>query len=197
VSDTEIEDAAVRSASTPSRERELDQDTIRYRGAAPEDGRSLHRLVDDGGVLELNTTYSYVLMCDHFAATTVIAEHGIAANGGAPVGFVTAYRPPSRPEAVFVWQIGVHPSMRGRGVARGLLDFLVRRPACRGVRFLEATVTPNNVPSRRLFTSFARHRGASFEWSDGYPGALFGAADDHEPEHLIRIGPLVSGTSLS
>ena len=204
MSDTEIEDAAVRTGSrvTPSRERHLDRDAIRFRGAAPDDGLALHRLVDDGGVLELNTTYSYVLMCDHFAGTTVIAEHGtglngIAENRGAPVGFVTAYRPPSRPEAVFVWQIGVHPSMRGRGVARGLLDFLVKRPACRGVRFLEATVTPSNVPSRRLFTSFARHRGASFEWSDGYPGEIFSAADDHEPEHLIRIGPLVSGTSLS
>lgn len=163
-------------------------DRVRFRGAAPEDGAALHQLVDRGGVLELNTAYSYVLMCDHFASTTVVAEHD-----GDVVGFVTAYRPPSHPDTVFVWQIGVDPRMRGRGVARGILQALVRRPACRGVRYLEATVTPSNTASRRLFQSFARHQAAPFEWSDGYPGAAFG--EGHEPEDLIRIGPFTAGAS--
>ncbi len=164
---------------------------VRCREARPEDGRALHRLVEDGGVLELNSCYSYVLMCDHFAATTVVAEHD-----GEPVGFVTAYRPPSRPDTVFVWQVGTHPRMRGRGVARAMLDALLARPACRGVRFLEATVTPSNVASRRLFASFARHRGAGLESTRGYDGSLF-AEDGHEPEDLIRVGPFVPGARLS
>jgi diaminobutyrate acetyltransferase len=163
-------------------------DRIRYRGASPEDGKALYDLVDDGGVLELNTCYSYVLMCDHFGSTTVVAEHD-----GEAVGFVTAYRPPSHPDTVFVWQIGVHPRMRGRGVARGILEALVKRPACRGVRYLEATVTPSNTASRRLFQSFARSYGAPYEWSEGYPGTIFG--EDHEPEDLIRIGPFTAGAS--
>lgn len=163
-------------------------DRIRFRGAAPEDGQALHALVERGGVLELNTAYSYVLMCDHFASTTVVAEHD-----GEVVGFVTAYRPPSHPDTVFVWQIGVDPRMRGRGVARNILHALVKRPACRGVRYLEATVTPTNMASRRLFQSFARHQSASYEWSDGYPGEAFG--DGHEPEDLVRIGPFTAGVS--
>ncbi|HJL19330.1 MAG TPA: diaminobutyrate acetyltransferase [Sandaracinaceae bacterium LLY-WYZ-13_1] len=165
-----------------------ERDRIRYRGAAPEDGAKLHRLVDEGGVLELNTCYSYVLMCDHFGSTTVVAEHA-----DEPVGFVTAYRPPSHPDTVFVWQIGVDRRMRGRGVARGILQALVKRPACRGVRYLEATVTPSNTASRRLFQSFARSYGASFEWSECYPGSIFG--EGHEPEELIRIGPFTAGAS--
>ncbi len=162
---------------------------IRYRGAAPEDGKALHRLVDDGGVLELNSCYSYVLLCDHFGGTTVVAEHE-----GEAVGFVTAYRPPSHPDTVFVWQVGTHPRMRGRGVARGLLDALIKRPGCRGIRFLEATVTPSNTASRRLFASFARHRGAEFHEGEGYPGETF-AEEEHEPENLIRIGPFTTGAS--
>lgn len=166
---------------------------IRFRGPAPEEGKLLHRLVDEGGTLELNTTYKYVLFADHFAGTTTVAEHD-----GEIVGFVSAYRPPSHPDTVFVWQIGVNPRMRGRGVARGLLEAMVRRPGCRGVRYLEATVTPSNLASRRLFQSFARHQGAPFEWSAGYPGELFGAPGEHEPENLIRIGPFTAGaTALS
>lgn len=161
---------------------------IRFRGAAPEDGRELYQLVEDGGVLELNTCYSYVLMCDHFSSTTVVAEHD-----DQTVGFVTAYRPPSHPDTIFVWQIGVHPRMRGRGVARGILEALVKRPACRGVRYLEATVTPSNTASRRLFQSFARRYGAPYEWSEGYRGSMFGRG--HEAEELIRVGPFAAGAS--
>lgn len=166
----------------------LDEPRVRYRGASPEDGKRLHALVERGGVLELSSCYSYVLMCHHFGGTTVVAE-----AGGEVVGFVTAYRPPTHPDTVFVWQIGVDPRARGRGVARGLLDALLKRPACNDVRFLEATVTPSNVASRRLFASFARRRGAALVTGGGYPSRLF-AEDGHEPEDLIRIGPFGSAS---
>lgn len=171
-----------------AREARPKSERVRFRAASPEDGAALHTLVERGGVLELNTAYSYVLMCDHFGSTTVVAEHDDEI-----VGFVTAYRPPSHPDTVFVWQIGVDPRMRGRGVARGILQALVKRPACRGVRYLEATVTPTNMASRRLFQSFARTQSAAYEWSDGYPGQAFG--EGHEPEELIRIGPFTAGAS--
>jgi L-2,4-diaminobutyric acid acetyltransferase len=92
---------------------------------------------------------------------------------------------------VFVWQIGVDESARGRGVGSGLLSRLVEQPACTDVAYLEATVTPSNEPSRRLFLGFARKRGATPHISDGYPSALF-PDDAHEPEQLFRIGPLRS-----
>ncbi|MCB9598692.1 MAG: diaminobutyrate acetyltransferase, partial [Sandaracinaceae bacterium] len=143
------------------------------------------------GTLERNTAYAYVLLCDHFRATNVIAE-----LEGEPVGFVAAYRPPTHHDTVFVWQVGVLDAARGLGVAGTLLDALVARPGCRGVRYLEATVTPSNEASRRLFESFARRRGADVAWSDGYPATLF--APDHEPEHLVRIGPFgATGESVS
>lgn len=154
---------------------------LTFREAAPEDAPAVFGLVRDGGVLELNTQYAYVLLCDHFRATTVVCEHE-----GEPVGVVAAYRPPTHPDAVFVWQIGVSATMRGRGVARSILNALVERPGCDGVCYLEATVTPSNEASRRLFESFARHRDAAFEWAPYYDQSHLG---DHEPEELIRIGP--------
>lgn len=153
---------------------------VSFREARPDDGRALFEMVEAIGTLERNTGYAYVVYCDHFRATTLIAE-----RGGAPVGFVLAHRPPTHPDTVFVWQVGVRAEGRGLGVAGGLLDALARR--CRGVRFLEATVTPTNEASRRLFESFARRRGAPVAWSDGYPSTFFHGS--HEPERLIRIGP--------
>jgi L-2,4-diaminobutyric acid acetyltransferase len=65
-----------------------------------------------------------------------------------------------------------------------MLDYL----ATRGCRFIEATVTPDNVASDRLFAAFARDRGAKLERRPLLDGELFPGA--HEPEVLYRIGPL-------
>ncbi len=155
---------------------------IAYRASRLEDAPRIHRLVKESGGLELNTCYAYILLCDHFAATTLVAE-----RAGELVGFVGAYRPPERPDTVFVWQIGIRPSARGAGIGSRLLDALVAAKGCEGVRFLEATVTPDNAASRSLFESFAKRKSAGFAWRRGYPGHLF--ANDHAPEQLVRIGP--------
>lgn len=150
------------------------------RAARPEDGAALHALVEAAGTLEQNTLYCYVLMADHFRSTTVVAE-----RLGEVVGFVMAHRPPTHLEAVFVWQVGVHPSARGHGIGRRMLRFLAERSAA---RFVEATVTPSNLASRRLFESLARELGVPFAWSDGYSARALGGA--HEREDRVRIGPL-------
>ena len=97
-------------------------------------------------------------------------------------------RPPSKPDVIFVWQIGVDPSARGQGLAKRLLQHLVDLPACRGVRFLETTVTASNTASRALFASIARKLDTGLKESDLFTAALF-PGDDHEAEPLLRIGP--------
>lgn len=164
---------------------------ITIRGAQPRDGEAIWRLVRASEALELNTCYAYVLLCDHFGGTCLVAT-----RGDDLVGFVAAYRPPSRPDVVFVWQIGVDAAARGHGVAGRLLDTLLSRPACTGVTALEATVAPSNTASSRLFESFARRRGVDCRVTEGYPAAMFGEPA-HEPEALFHIGPLNPSTSTS
>lgn len=161
---------------------------VAIRGPRPQDGRRMHALLDKIGGLERNTGYAYVLVSDHFSSTSVVAE-----EAGHLVGFVAAYLIPSRPDTVFVWQVGVHPGLRGRGVGRSLLRAVVDRPGCTEVGYLEATVAPSNTASRRLFESFASTQGAEFNWSDGYPESFF--ENPHEPERLIRIGPFGKGAT--
>lgn len=154
------------------------------RAATERDGATMWRLVRDCGVLELNTPYAYMVLCRDFGHTSVIAE-----IGGQPTGFVLGYRPPREPEVVFVWQIGVAPAGRGRGLGGKLLDALCQLPGCAGVRFLETTVTPSNEASLNLFTSFARDQSAPIERVGGFASEDF-PQQPHEREDRYRIGPL-------
>ncbi len=158
------------------------------------------QLARDSASLDLNSPYCYLLLCSHFADTSLVAE-----QQGEIVGFVLAYRPPKRidgldgadgPASIFVWQIAVAASHRGAGLARRLLETLVEQPAVRDVRQLEATVTPSNEASRRLFLGFARRFGASCREEEAFSADLFpAAATAHEPEILLSIGPLDAGVA--
>jgi L-2,4-diaminobutyric acid acetyltransferase len=146
-----------------------------------EDGRHLWRVARDSGTLDLNSPYSYVLWCRDFAATSVVAraEDEIC-------GFITGFSRPEDPGTLFVWQAAVDAEWRGRGLARRMLDHL----ADGGPRFVEATVTPGNTASDRLFASFARARGVALRRTPLLSADLF--PGDHDPEVLYRIGPLES-----
>ncbi|MGH8226036.1 MAG: diaminobutyrate acetyltransferase [Gammaproteobacteria bacterium] len=156
---------------------------IHFRAPRASDGLRIWESVRDDGVLEENSAYCYVLLCSHFAAHGIIAE-----RDGELAGFVTAYRPPSDAEAVFVWQVGVAPAGRGQGLGKTLLKRLIRQPANRDAAYLTATVAPDNEASNRLFAGFARDEDANIETREGYAATLFPAG--HEPEPLLRIGPL-------
>jgi L-2,4-diaminobutyric acid acetyltransferase len=155
----------------------LDVPTVR-------DGEGVHALVAACQPLDLNSTYAYLLLCAHFAQSCVIAR-----QEGRPVGFVSAYRPPQRYDTVFVWQVAVAASARGQGLARRMLRELLARPALRGCRYLETTVTPSNAPSTRLFRALAGELGAPLEEKPMFQEDDFGA-ERHEAETLFRVGPI-------
>ncbi|MEU9795893.1 diaminobutyrate acetyltransferase [Streptomyces sparsogenes] len=155
-----------------------------------EDGAAIWRIARDSGTLDLNSSYSYLLWCRDFAATSVVARDA----QGKPVGFVTGYLRPQRPRTLVVWQVAVDRAWRGRGLAAALLDGLTARVAEQSdIRGVETTITPDNTASNRLFTSFAERHGAPVEREVLFDGGLF-PDGGHEPEVLYRIGPLAAGT---
>jgi L-2,4-diaminobutyric acid acetyltransferase len=154
---------------------------VRFGPPRLEDGRELWRIARDSKTLDLNSPYSYVMWCRDFSATSVVAR---SADG--ICGFVTGFARPKDPATLFVWQVAVDSAHRGEGLAGRMLDDL----AARGCTYLEATVTPDNVASDRLFSAFARDRGAELERRPLLDGKLF--PGEHEPEVLYRIGPLES-----
>lgn len=147
------------------------------------DGPELWRVARDSGTLDLNSPYTYLLWCRDFAATSVVAR-----SGDAVAGFITGYRRPDATDTFVVWQIAVASAYRGTGLGLRMLDHLAARLTPTGAHFLEATVTPDNEPSARLFAAFARNRGAEVDRYELFAAELF--PEQHPPEMLFRIGPI-------
>jgi len=148
------------------------------------DGALLHELVAACPPLDLNSRYAYLLLCEHHAATSVVAE-----SGGELVGAITGYIPPAQPDTLFVWQVAVAQRMRGRSLGTRMLQHLLQH--CierRGLRWMETTISPGNQASQRLFTRFAERLGVGCTTTTLFAAEDFGASG-HEEECLHRIGP--------
>lgn len=158
--------------------------TITLRQPCLEDGAAMCQLVQETPPLDPNSCYAYLLLSTHFADTCVVAK-----DTDELVGFVSAYRPPTAPDVLFVWQVGVKATARGKGLAKTMIRSLLERDACRDVTFLEATVTPSNKPSQILFRSLANDQNAPCQETCWFPPEGFGS-NQHEAEFLFRIGPL-------
>lgn len=147
------------------------------------------RLVAECPPLDANSAYCNLLQCSHFAETCVAAV-----EGGRMVGWLSAHRPPSAPDQVFVWQVAVHPSARGAGLGRRMLEALLARPAAADARALTASITEANAASWALFTAFARSRGARLSRAPLFDSqAHFDGR--HETEHLVSIDLQAGGVS--
>lgn len=154
------------------------------------------KLARDSGSLDANSPYAYLLFAQHFSDTCLIAE-----SEGGPVGFVLGFRPPNKPGTLFVWQIGVAQAHRGNGIGREMLTALLRDLSDPlhhdGIRYLEATVTPSNTASQRMFRSLADSLETAFEEriDPVFPTDMFPDLEGgHEAEWGIRIGPIQMST---
>ena len=156
---------------------------LRFGPPGIDDGILLWQLARDSAALDVNSRYSYLLWCRDFAASSVTVR-----DGSRLAGFITGFIRPQAPDTLFVWQVAVADSHRRRGLARRMLDHLVTRLAPGGVNYVEATVTPDNTPSTRLFTSFATAHGANLTRDELFSETTLG--DGHSAEVLFRIGPL-------
>ena len=159
--------------------------TVKFRQPTDGDGHSLNQLVARCQPQDTNSVYCNLLQCTDFADTAIAAEN----TDGDLVGFISGYRPPARPDTLFVWQVAVDSSMRGQGLALRMLLTLVERVAAQGVRFIETTITPGNAASQALFLKAFNQLGIPHNTS-----VLFSSqkhfAGQSEDEVLYRAGPL-------
>lgn len=152
-----------------------------------EDGADVWEMIKETEVLDLNSSYSYVMWCEIFSDTSVVVKD----EEGKVVGFVSGFIHPDTPDTLFIWQIAVDESARGQGLATRMLFKLLEREQENEIRYVEATVTPSNIPSRRLFQGLAKKLDTNcliteFFSSDDFPKE---EKTDHEDELKFRIGP--------
>ncbi|WP_405497347.1 diaminobutyrate acetyltransferase [Nocardia sp. NBC_00511] len=147
------------------------------------DGARMWQIAKDSRVLDANSSYAYLLWCRDFADTSMLAT-----IDGDPAGFVIGYTRPAFPQTLFVWQVAVDETYRGRGLGVGMLDALLESQGRQGVTQLETTISPDNSASIAMFSALARRRGAAITRTPLFTAGQF--PDGHQPEDLYRIAPV-------
>lgn len=158
---------------------------IVFRKPDAKDGKYLWELARASKTLDVNSLYHYLLMCRVFVDTCLVAE-----KQGRVIGFCTAFIPPGAPDTVFVWQVAVDQQERGQGIGVRILIEIINNLRSLNIKYLDATITPSNTASIKLFTSAAQQLNAPFTFKkDFFTAADFGK-NVHEPEKLFHIGPI-------
>ncbi|THB64972.1 MAG: diaminobutyrate acetyltransferase [Spirochaetaceae bacterium] len=152
-----------------------------FRNALAQDGAAIWSIVKNSGVLDLNSSYSYLMMGHYFSDTCMVAE------GEQLVGFVNGFIPPKQPDTLFIWQVAVNQAGRGQGIGLRLLQNLLQAQPSGKIKYLEATISPSNSASHALFGAAARSLNAEKLMSPLFPEQWF--PPGHEEEELCRIGP--------
>lgn len=115
--------------STPGR--------VQLRNATPSDAETLARFAASLDGLTRHSTYSYWVLCTFAARTCFLAE-----QEGNLVGFATAVLSDTTPRELFLWQVGVAPDWRGKGIAARLLDRVAEAGRMVGAETMQATIIP-------------------------------------------------------
>jgi L-2,4-diaminobutyric acid acetyltransferase len=153
-------------------------DSIRFDAPDASDGPALEALAREAGGLDVNSTYAYALWAKEFWQTSVTVR-----SDEALIAFLTAFRRPSAPDTLFVWQMAVDPAHRGARLGLRMLHELSSRVP--DATTLEATVTTDNHRSLTTFQRFADDRDGPLSIEPLFDQRQLGAG--HAPEHLLRI----------
>lgn len=157
---------------------------ITLRKPVLKDGANIYKLANSVGNLDVNSCYSYLLMCQKFADTCTVASHKDEI-----IGFVIAFLDPQRPEVLFVWQIAVSDKFRNQGLATTMLYHILLRKHYPKIQFIETSITPSNVASLALFRNLSIDLKCDINKQKFFKEEWFGG-EDHEPEDLFKIGPI-------
>lgn len=161
----------------------IKEDSFIFSVPTVDDGKHIWKLIKETGALDLNSSYSYLLWAKYFAETSVVVK----ANERV-VGFISGFTEPTREDTIFIWQVAVDESMRGKGLALKMLQAILSRKICRNIRYLEATITPSNMASIALFRRLACDLKTECNILEGFAQSYF-PGNSHEAEDLFRIGP--------
>jgi L-2,4-diaminobutyric acid acetyltransferase len=149
-----------------------------------EDSTDIYALVTRSKPLDINSRYAYMLVTTHFKQTSIVAK-----SEGKVVGFICGYILPEEKNRLFIWQVAVDESQRGKGLAFRLLESLLQRENLKNIEFLDTTINPSNTASKKLFEKIAQKYDAKIKNTIYFSKDLF-AQDAHEDEVLFHIGPL-------
>lgn len=180
---TTVQSPTLRREAGPDQPEDPSKRAVRIGMPVGEDGADVHALIAACPPLDENSLYANLLQCTDFRGTCAAAR-----IDGALLGWVSGYIPPEAGDTYFLWQVAVHEKARGRKLARQLVSDILGRPACRNVKYIKTTITPDNEASWALFRSIARWLDAPLNEAPHFDrDKHFGG--QHASEIMVTIGP--------
>lgn len=120
---------------------------ITLRRVTADDADLLYALVKNCPPLDVHTPYTYWFICRYFYHCSFILE-----VNDVPVGYVMAVRTDS---CVFLWQIGLLPSVRGKGYAQIMIDRVMKCAAKLGLS-VQLSISADNYASNSAFRKYCQ-----------------------------------------
>ena len=130
-------------------------DPVSIRPVTGSDAELLRALAAACPPLDVHTPYTYWVLTRMFPGSCFIAF-----SGDTPVGFVTSVVADGK---AFLWQVGVLPAARGRGLSAALINAVSDHARTSGITAVETTVAPGNAASLAAFRSYAAGNGLVFD----------------------------------
>ena len=125
----------------------MNPDDIGLRTATAADYDQIIAVVDDWWGRPIRHALARVFL-DHFHATSTIAE-----SDGELAGFLIGFLSPSEPDAAYIHFVGVHPGLRGNGLARVLYERFFALAAANDRAVVTAITAPQNTGSIAFHTA--------------------------------------------
>lgn len=120
--------------------------SVLLRAPTINDGKAINELITRCPPLDKNSPYCNFLQASHFHQTCLLAL-----QQDEVVGFICAYLRPDDEKTLFIWQVAIDESQRGKGLAYRLLTCLLARDNLKQVTGVETSITQNNTASWKLF----------------------------------------------
>lgn len=112
----------------------------------PGDFLDIYRFVGDIEGLVQHPVHFFKIMTNYFGDSFFIIR-----NGENIAGMVWGFISQTDPDIFFLWQIGVAPEYRGKGLSRKLIEKLIEFAAAHGCKKVHATVETENIASWKMF----------------------------------------------
>lgn len=132
---------------------------IRICSPTERDAAEVCRFVASSPPLENHPEHFYRIMLRYFGETCLVVRCGETITG-----FLLGVISGTLPDTYFLWQVGVAPFLRKKGMGAKLVARAEKKAKAYGCERIRVTIDPGNTPSRKLFermgySNISRRRG--------------------------------------
>lgn len=146
-----------------------------------QDVAPIYELVPRIGRLTQHTPYTYWNLLHNFGNAAFVALN----SENEHVGFITSHPTTLPKNEWFIWQVGILPEYRGRGLIDDLQDRVVQVAQESGAVALTTSIEADNPQSFTVFSRLAKRLDTGMYEIDSF--TMPSDSPDQEPEVVFRI----------